>query len=112
MHFLSEQEKIQLKIQHKKERDKRVCDRIKAILLYDDGWSPQEIARVLLITDEAIRNHIEDYKISKKLQSESGGSNEKLSKEQSAEEIAKKFNIKKEEALSALPSDNIDIIWK
>ena len=84
MNFLTEQEKIQLKIQHKKERDKRICDRIKAILLYDKGWSPQEIARVLLITDETIRNHIADYQASKKLQPESGGSNEKLSAQQSS----------------------------
>jgi len=32
MHFLSEQEKNQLKIQHKKERDEKVGDRIEAIL--------------------------------------------------------------------------------
>src|SRR3989304_6480966 len=83
MHFLSKQEKVQLKIQHKKERDGRVRDRIKAILLYDDGWSPKDIAKVLLITDEAVRNHIEDYQTSKKLHSESGGSVEKLSKQQS-----------------------------
>lgn len=83
MHFLSEQEKVQLKTHHKKERDGRVRDRIKAVLLYDDGWTPQEIAKVLLITDEAVRNHIEDYKTSKKLQPESGGSNEKLTKQQS-----------------------------
>lgn len=83
MHFLSEQEKVQLKFQHKKERDKRICDRIKAILLYDDGWLPKDIAKVLLITDEAVRNHIEDYQTSKKLHSESGGSVEKLSKQQS-----------------------------
>ncbi len=83
MSFLSEQEKVQLKVQHKKERDGRVRDRIKAILLYDEGWTPQEIAKVLLITDEAIRNHIADYKTSKKLQPESGGSNEKLSMQQS-----------------------------
>lgn len=82
MGFLREQEKIQLKVQHKKERDGRVRDRIKAILLFDDGWTPQEIAKVLLITDEAIRNHIEDYKTSKKLHPESGGSNEKLSRRQ------------------------------
>lgn len=79
MNFLSDQEKQQLKLQHKKERDKRICDRIKAILLYDDGWTPQEIAKVLLITDEAIRNHISDYKALKKLNPENGGSNEKLS---------------------------------
>lgn len=83
MHFLSEQEKVQLKLQHKKERDGRIRDRIKAILLYDEGWSPKEIAKVLLISDEAIRNHIADYQTSKKLQPESGGSTEKLSKQQS-----------------------------
>jgi transposase len=84
MHFLSEQEKALLKAQHKKERDKRICDRIKAILLYDDGWSPKDIAKVLLITDEAVRNHINEYLDSQKLKPESGGSVEKLSAEQSA----------------------------
>src|SRR3972149_1264395 len=80
---MSEPESTELKIQHKKERDKRICDRIKAILLYDDGWLPKDIAKVVLITDEAVRNHIEDYQTSKKLHSESGGSVEKLSKQQS-----------------------------
>jgi len=85
MHFLSEKEKVQLKIQHKEERDKRICDRIKAILLYDEGWSTREITRVLLITEESIRNHIEDYKTIQKLKPESGGSLEKLSVEQSSQ---------------------------
>lgn len=35
----------------------------------------------------------------------------KMKKEDVAKEIAEKLNIKKEEALSALPSDNIDITW-
>ena len=35
----------------------------------------------------------------------------KMTKDEAADEISKKFNIKKEEALSALPSDNIDITW-
>jgi transposase len=81
MHFLSEKERVQLKIQHKKERDGRIRDRIKAILLYDDGWSSQEIAKVLLITDESVRNHIEDYKTAQKLK----GSLENLSIEQSSQ---------------------------
>jgi len=51
MNFLSEQEKVQLRIRHKKERDKRICDRIKAVLLTDEGWTPQQIAKVLLISD-------------------------------------------------------------
>jgi transposase len=82
MHFLTDQERTQLKAQHKQERDKRICDRIKAILLYDEGWSSLQIAKVLLITDQAVRNQVEDYKTSNKLKSKCGGSEEKLSKEQ------------------------------
>ena len=70
-------------MQHKKDRDKRVCDRIKAVLLSDEGWTPQQIAKVLLISDQAVRDHVEDYKSLTKLQPKSGGSIEKLSKEQS-----------------------------
>ncbi len=83
MNFLTVRERDQLKLQHKQERDGRVRDRIKAILLYDKGWSPQQIAEALLISDQAVRNHIEDYKNSKKLMPESGGSAEKLSQNQS-----------------------------
>ena len=83
MNFLNDQERAKLKIQHKQERDGRIRDRIKAILLYDRGWSSQQIAEALLISDQAVRNHIEIYKISSKLKPNNGGSEEKLSKEQS-----------------------------
>ena len=79
MNFLTDRERVTLRAQHKQERDKRVADRIKAVLLYDEGWSSQQIGKALLITDQAVRNHIEDYKGSKKLTPESGGSEEKLS---------------------------------
>ncbi len=85
MNFLTNEERIQLKAQHKKERDKRVCDRIKAVLLYDKGWSIPAIAEALLLSDDAIRNHVSEYKESQKLAPESGGSTEKLSAEQSVQ---------------------------
>lgn len=81
--FLLAEERSRLKLQHKKERDKRICDRIKAVLLYDEGWTHQQIAHVLLLTDEAIRQHISDYQTSQKLKPQSGGSTEKLSDYQS-----------------------------
>src|ERR671936_566799 len=65
--FLSTSEQETLKTQHRKERDKRICDRIKAVLLYDKGWSYQEIADVLLLSDEAVRHHIQDYQATHKL---------------------------------------------
>jgi transposase len=85
MTFLNDEDRVALKALHKRERDKRICDRIKAVLLYDKGWTPQEIAEALLISDQAVREHVEDYKISKKLKPSNGGSEEKLSKEQSAQ---------------------------
>ena len=83
MNFLTGQEREHLKLQHRRERDGRIRDRIKAVLLYDEGWPPKDIARVLLISDEAVRNHIDEYKTAKKLKPESGGSAEKLSEDQS-----------------------------
>ena len=83
MTFLSDQERVTLRAQHKQERDKRIADRIKAVLLYDNGWSPQQIAKALFISDQAVREHVEEYKASNKLKPESGGSEEKLSKKQS-----------------------------
>jgi transposase len=80
--FLSPVERNKLKLQHKHERDKRVCDRIKAVLLADEGWTSQQIAKVLLLSDEAISQQIRDYLTSQKLKPENGGSVSKLNIEQ------------------------------
>ena len=64
---------------HRKERDGKVRDRIKAVLAYDDGYSYSEIAKILLLDDETIRRHIEDYFRDHKLAIESGGSQSKVS---------------------------------
>lgn len=74
-----------LKLQHTKERDKRVCDRIKAVLMYDDGYDYSEIGRVLLLSHEAIRKHIADYLEAQKLKPANGGSKPKLSSEEITE---------------------------
>ena len=78
MEKLSELERRKLIIQHRRERDKRVCDRIKAVLAYDDGYSYAEIAHLLLLDDETIRRHVKDYCETKKLAPENGGSESKL----------------------------------
>ena len=80
---LSPKEKEALRAQHKKERDKRVCDRIKAVLLFDKGWSVEQIAEALLLTSNMIRRHIQEYDDFRKLKPENGGSDEKLSDNQS-----------------------------
>jgi transposase len=85
MIFLSDAERAQLRIQHRQERDGRIRDRIKAVLLFDKGWSIPAIAEALLLSEDAIREHIADYRESKKLKPENGGSSQKLSNEHSNE---------------------------
>ena len=51
---LTAQERVKLQRRHKKEHDKRTCDRIKAVLAYDHGYSYSEIGRILLLDDETI----------------------------------------------------------
>jgi len=81
--FLKDDERASLQKQHKKERDGRVRDRIKAVLLKDEGWTWMQIAHVLLLSEEALRLHLKDYQASRKLKPENGGSEEKFSSEHS-----------------------------
>ena len=57
-------------MQHKRERDGRIRDRIKAVLMFDKGWSTAEIAEALLLSEDAIHEHITDYREFKKLKPE------------------------------------------
>lgn len=81
--MLTSKEREKLIQRHRKERDKRVCDRIKAVLAYDDGYSYAEIAKILLLDDETIRRHIDDYLAKEKLHTENGGSESKLNNSES-----------------------------
>ena len=77
--FLTNEEIVSLQNQHKKERDKRICDRIKAVLLRNKGWTWMRISEALLLSEEALRLHLKEYQFSRKLKTENGGSKEKLS---------------------------------
>ena len=77
-HFLDQTERQRLVEQHKYEKDGRIRDRIKAVLLYDKGWSYQKIAEALFISHEAVRQHTLDYKVDRKLSPKNGGSSGKL----------------------------------
>jgi len=85
---LTLKEREELQVRHKKERNGKVRDRIKAVLAYDDDYSYSEISRILLLDDETIRRHVEDYFKKNKLKPESGGSKGHLSERQSKELIS------------------------
>ena len=80
---LTADEKDYLEKRHKKERDKRVADRIKVILLKHKGWSQKLISEALLIREETVHQHIIEYKQNKSLKPRNGGSSSKLSRLQS-----------------------------
>lgn len=85
---LTKRERENLIRRHRSERDGRARDRIKAVLAYDEGYTYSEIARILLLDDETIRRHVEDYLKIKKLNSANGGSESKLSSQQSEKLMA------------------------
>ena len=76
--MLRSKERENLLKRHRKERDGRVRDRIKAVLAYDEGYSYSEIAHILLLDDETVRRHIKDYVAQEKVKPSNGGSTSKL----------------------------------
>ena len=84
---LTDKAREHLTQRHRKERDKRICDRIKAVLGYDAGYSYSEIAKILLLDDETIRRHLDDYQRENKLTTHNGGSDSKLFDSESRELI-------------------------
>ena len=82
---LNEKERYDLQKQHKRERDKRICDRIKAVLAYDKGHSYPQIAEILLLDEGTVRRHIQDYLSDSKLKPGNGGSESYLNIEETKE---------------------------
>lgn len=83
--ILDSAERTGLIKRHRTERDGRIRDRIKAVLLADDGWTAERIAVALFIDEQTVRQHLRDYQESKKLKPANGGSSPKLNREQTAE---------------------------
>jgi transposase len=85
---LTEAQRFYLKQQHNVERDSRVSDRIKAVLLADKGWTQKQIAAALLIHETTVWSHLNDYLYERNLYPDGGGSSSKLNESQTQELIA------------------------
>jgi transposase len=85
--FLTEKVVTELKGRHRKEKERRTADRIKAVLMSNEGWSYREISKILLLDEETISKHVYEYIDEKKLTIVTGGSESKLSPNQSGELI-------------------------
>lgn len=71
-------QKEALETRHKKSCGKRESDRIKAVLLRNEGWSTPMIAQALRVHETSVVRFIDDYLNSEKLTIESGGSDSRL----------------------------------
>ncbi|MCJ8315417.1 MAG: IS630 family transposase [Saccharospirillaceae bacterium] len=85
---LTPNQKIDLEALHDASRDKRVCDRIKAVLLRSEGWSTSMIAQALRLHETSITRHIDDYVSKNKLAPENGGSQPYLNETQTDEVVS------------------------
>ena len=86
--ILTASQKIDLEALHDVSRDKRVCDRIKAVLLGSEGWSTKMIAQALRLHETSIVRHINDYVKKEKLKPENGGSVSCLTAEQTRKMVS------------------------
>jgi len=84
--MLSITERTHLEKQLKKTRDSSEWKRICVILGYDDGVTIDELARILRISPHTVDNYLKEYKSNNKTKNDPrGGSEPKLSQEQSQE---------------------------
>jgi transposase len=79
---LSAAQKKALETQHRVERDGRVRDRIKAVLLKSEGWTNEAIGQALRIHPETVAAHLRDWMQEEKLKPENGGSQSALCEQQ------------------------------
>ena len=54
---LTTSQKIEFISLHKKCKERKIADKIKSILLLNDDFSCQEVAKILLLDDDTIRNY-------------------------------------------------------
>ena len=59
--FLKEEDVLSLRLAHRKERDKKLADRIKAILMLNSGFTYDEIVRALLLDEATLRRYLKTF---------------------------------------------------
>jgi Putative ATPase subunit of terminase (gpP-like) len=86
--FLSQEQRRVLRAQQRSEKNGRTRDRIKAVILSDQGWTFKNIAEALLIDEETVSHHVSEYIDDNKLSIQTGGSVSKLDPDQTVESVA------------------------
>lgn len=59
--FLTEVQVLELRRRHREQREKRLADRIKAVLMLNTGFTPTQVQDALLIDETTISRHRKNY---------------------------------------------------
>lgn len=59
---LTTEQVLELRIAHRKERDKRKAYKINSVILLGTGWTLQQVSEALLIDEETLRTYVSKYK--------------------------------------------------
>lgn len=59
---LTDQELLDLHVLHRELTHKREADRVKAVLSLNSGWTPSQVAEILLIDRSTVRRYFRDFK--------------------------------------------------
>lgn len=59
--FLTTEQELELRQKHRKEKDKKLADRIKAILSLNAGEDYARVARILLLDEITLRRYVKQY---------------------------------------------------
>lgn len=59
---LTSNELTQLRAAHRRTRDQREADRIKAVILLASGWRAEDVAEALLVDPNTVRTHFKRYR--------------------------------------------------
>ncbi len=72
---------------HDSNRDSRIQDRIKAVLLASEGQCPTMISQAFRIHESTVARHLSEYVLYKKVKAENSGSQSRLSATQTMQLI-------------------------
>jgi len=81
--FISKEQREKLLNQHLREKNGKIRNRIKSVLLSDQGWTYRSISEALFLDEETISTHVREFRDKAKLRNNFGGSSANLSVEQS-----------------------------
>lgn len=60
---LTPQQRQELKLAHRRLKDKRSADRIKAVYLLGTGWTQEKVCEVLMLDEGTLRHYVKRYKL-------------------------------------------------